>query len=222
MDFLRILKPKRNKFSEELITQTVDLENEDVIKETPEQTEDILSFRVDYLGSLQIHSIPEFNPEKALKALKHERESKKKKPQRGVILISKNFVILTDMRRNEIFKIPLLRIQSCSMDPFNKNVFFFINENQNRRKTYNAFFSEKWKMAYNAAQAIAHMFSQSHDRYLRELQDKKFFSQEKKEENKEDSFDQRCSLDMMDFSIDSSQNKSENEAVSKNWISFDD
>ncbi|XP_044758833.1 uncharacterized protein LOC123316705 [Coccinella septempunctata] len=217
MDFLNILKPKKNKFSEELITQAVDLENGNAIGELPENSVDVISFKVDYLGCLPVNISPEFDVDNGLKFLKRERERNKIKTQKGVILIS-NYIRLTDMREKEIFRIPLLRLSSCSMDPFNKKVFFFIHD----KTTYHAFLCDKWKNAYNAAQAIAHMYGRCHENYLRDMQNRKFVGMQKEEESGEKTEEQRFSRDMMDFSMDFSLSTEKNQEAFKNWVSFED
>lgn len=54
-------------------------------------------------------NLPGFTPDNALKFLKRDMEDHKKKPQKSVMLISPNFVRLTDLKRKDIFKIPILR-----------------------------------------------------------------------------------------------------------------
>lgn len=104
------------------------------------------------------------------------------------------------------------------MDPYNKHVFFFINGIENKRKTYHAFICDKWKNAYNAAQAIAHMFGQSHEKYVRDMQNRKFVGKIETNKDTRETEDQIFNQDMMDFSIDFNTSITEKHELSKNWV----
>ncbi|KAJ8923252.1 hypothetical protein NQ315_001808 [Exocentrus adspersus] len=155
---------KHQKLSEELALQnSKDVESE--ASEAIENENDVVTFRLKYLGSTVVEKITGDNvsTEAVKNIVKTAKAKGRKKLQRVNVAISLKGIAVMDLQGNDIFKVSIYRISNCSTDPTHRQIFSFISTDSNETMECHAFICPKRKTTETVTLAVAHAFSTAYE-----------------------------------------------------------
>lgn len=155
---------KHQKLSEELALQN-SKEVESDASEAVEPENDVVTFKLKYLGSTVVEKITgdSISTEAVKNILKTAKAKGRKKLQRVNVAISLKGIAVTDLQGNDILKISIYRISNCSTDPTQRQIFSFISTDPDETMECHAFICSKRKMAETVTLAVAHAFGTAYE-----------------------------------------------------------
>ncbi|KAG5864735.1 hypothetical protein JTB14_018721 [Gonioctena quinquepunctata] len=158
--------------SEELALQnSKDVEAEQI--EKIEAENDILTFKLKYLGSTVVDKISGLNvsTEAVKNIIKTTKAAKgRNKLQRVIVNVSLQGIAVTDLEGNDILKISIYRISNCSTDPTHRQIFSFISTDPGRTSECHAFLCPRRKIAESVTLAVAQAFTNAYETWRQQPQ----------------------------------------------------
>ncbi|KAJ8956601.1 hypothetical protein NQ314_006687 [Rhamnusium bicolor] len=133
--------------------------------EAIENENDVVTFKLKYLGSTVVEKITGDNisTEAVKNIVKTAKVKGRKKIQRVNVAISLKGIAVTDLQGNDILKISIYRISNCSTDPTHRQIFSFISTDSDETMECHAFICPKRKMTETVTLAVAHAFSTAYE-----------------------------------------------------------
>ncbi|KAK9693338.1 Phosphotyrosine interaction domain (PTB/PID) [Popillia japonica] len=168
MSFLKNIwkaNSRHEKLSEELALQNIkDCENELLESDRLSNENDVVTFKLKYLGSTIVEkTIGENINVEAVKNILKVVKAQRKKIPRVNLAISLKGVAVTDLQGNDILKISIYRISNCSTDAAHPQIFSFTSTDATETTECHAFSCTKRKLAETVALTVAHAFTTAYE-----------------------------------------------------------